>query len=174
MNFIIIDTETTGLTKPSFVSHEEQPRIIDFAALLVNEFGVIIEEINEIIDPGIPIPEEIQKLTGITGGGKKFDLVIPVANEIFRRAKILAGHNIIFDKSLVQYELQRVNCDFFPWPDETICTVQEYKHLFGYRPNLKLLYEKIVGKELTWAHRAHADAMAVYEIMKAGGWFESS
>ena len=177
MSSIIMDTETTGLTKPSFVGFEEQPRIIEFAAIFIDHRGEIFHTIDELFNPECKISDEIIKGFGWDESelAKKrlFKEFIPELRDKFYSGTELIGHNLLFDRDMLSFELDRAACDFFPWPESLICTVQEYRHLFGFRPNLKQLYEKIVGKELDWKHRALDDAMAVYEILKKEGWWNA-
>lgn len=168
----IMDTETTGLTKPSFASLDDQPRIVEICVLLV-ENGKVVDEIDTVVNPLMKYPADLQKLTGITddeiSAAPTFEDIIDRLRKLYGKADMLYGHNVLFDKSLMTYELRRASCDFFPWPETVVCTVQEFRHIFGFRPNLTQLYEKIVGKPMVNAHRAKPDAMAVLEILNAMG-----
>lgn len=53
---VVIDTETTGLTKPTFASNDEQPRVVEFAAILVNPNGEIVDQYEEIFNPELTFP----------------------------------------------------------------------------------------------------------------------
>jgi hypothetical protein len=53
-----------------------------------------------------------------------------------------------------------------------LCTIAEYRHLFGKRMKLLDLYERILGKPLAQTHRANEDAMAVWEILAADKFFD--
>ncbi len=169
---LVFDTETTGLPLPSSAPLDKQPRIIELALTLVED-GSVLGRNSWLINPQQPLEAVITKITGL----KDEDLVdkptFPEVYEeiklVFSKANILYAHNAPFDVSLLTFELQRMKVDDFPWPQETVCTVQEFKHLFGYRPSMIKLYEKILGKPLAQTHRAQDDVDALVEIlMKAG------
>ncbi len=90
--FVAFDFETTGLNvlydKPTELG---AVKIVD---------GVITETFTTLIDPQRPIPEEVQKKTGITDdmvkGKPLFDDVLPDFYK-FTYGAALIGHNIAFD-----------------------------------------------------------------------------
>lgn len=172
MKAIIIDTETTGIALPSSAPSSRQPRIIEFGAVLIIDGAVTT--INELIDPGIPISEEITKITGITqemiNGKPKFADVIDNIQKMIESADMVIAHNFEFDKSMIDIEF-KLHARAMKWPENRLCTVSEYYPEFGRRVKLSDLYEKKLGKKFEGAHRASNDAMAVYEILEADGLF---
>ena len=56
--FVVVDLETTGLDP-------EKDQIIEIGAIKFVD-GVETDRIDELIDPGLPIPEFITRLTGIS------------------------------------------------------------------------------------------------------------
>jgi len=165
---IVVDVETTGLLQPSVADIAKQPRIIELAVARIDR-GSVVAERSWLISPGEPLSAEIVKITGITDemlkGKPNFAAVLPDIKQAFAGADMLVAHNAPFDTGCLTYELRRAACDDFPWPPETMCTVQEYVHEFGYRPKLTELYFKKIGKELKQEHRALGDVMALVEIL---------
>jgi DNA polymerase-3 subunit alpha (Gram-positive type) len=168
MKTIVLDCETTGLTKPSSVDLSQQPQIIELA-LAVIEDGALLSEHEWLINPGKPLTEEIIKITRITddmlADKPAFPAVLPEIIGVFAGADQLVAHNASFDTACLTYELQRCGCADFPWPERTTCTVQEYVHEFGHRPRLTQLYERKIGKPLDQKHRAMSDVQALVEIL---------
>lgn len=172
MNFIIFDTETTGLLLPSNAPLDAQPQIIELGAVLCDGNGVRAE-LSQLIDPGQPLPAEITKITGIRdedlAGKPTFAEFLPALKLFFADADFLICHNAPFDSGMLRNELQRADCEDFPWPKEILCTAQEYAARFGRRPRMNQLYERIIGKPLAQTHRALDDARALHEILVKDG-----
>lgn len=174
MTYLIFDTETTGLILHRQAKDELQPRIIEWGGLLVGPGGEELEEFNTLIDPRVPIPEKITKITGITAedvaGQPTFSMVIPALSALFSRADVLVAHNLPFDRRMMELELHRAGTlDKWPWPKHMLCTVQEHAEEWGHRPKLVELYEFYMGQKLAQSHRAIDDVRALKEIcMKAG------
>lgn len=168
MRSIIIDAETTGLTMPSCVELEKQPRIIELAMVLCED-GTVIKELDWLIHPGEALTPEITKLTGLTDAmladRPTFAQLLPAIKTNFLGSDILYAHNAPFDVACLEYELKRTGCFDFPWPPEMVCTVQEYVHEFGFRPKLTELYERKLGKPFKQQHRAMGDVRALVEVL---------
>jgi DNA polymerase III epsilon subunit family exonuclease len=175
MKAIIFDTETTGLLMPSVADIEKQPKIIEIGALAVDENGVV-GELSQLLNPNEILDPQITKITGIKDedlvGKPSFIEFLPQLKEFFDGTDFLICHNAPFDTGLLKNDLVRADCDDFPWPAEIICTVQEYKPQFGYRPKLLELYERILGRKLAQTHRALDDVHALYEAIKADGFMD--
>jgi DNA polymerase III epsilon subunit-like protein len=83
----------------------------------------------------------------------------------------IVAHNAPFDVSLLEFEFDRLGITVFM--PQAICTVQEYRHVFGHRPKLVELYKHYVGKEYPHKHRAIDDTRALLEALIAAKFFES-
>ena len=175
MRAIIFDTETTGLLKPKRVPLERQPKIIEVGVLLVDGEEVL-DEFSQLINPGETLPKIITKITGITDDDlfdePPFDDVVTAIESMFEEAEALICHNANFDKGMLKNELKRIEANDFPWPEKTICTVQEFMHVKGRRLKLTELYEHFTGKPLAQTHRALDDCKAVHEALIAAGFFK--
>lgn len=177
MKALIIDCETTGLTMPGLADLSRQPKIIEFAAARI-ERGKVKAKLSQLIYPGEKITPEITRITGIDDkmlkGKPMFPAVLPDIVKIFAGIDILIAHNAPFDCACLGYEMKRCGAvenvpNWYPkwWPENVMCTVQEYRHEFGYRPKLTELYERKIGKKLDQKHRALDDVLALAEIVIA-------
>lgn len=91
-DFVVVDIETTGIDK-------HLDRIIEIAAVKVVG-GQIVDRFESFVNPVIPVPEKITKLTGITT-----DMVMdaPPCDEVlkrfeeFSRGCVFVAHNASFD-----------------------------------------------------------------------------
>jgi len=168
---IIFDTETTGLPKHPNAKDGVQPRIIEFAAALVDRDGEVLDTIDRLINPGIPLEAIITKITGLTDESlaeePPFLAVLPDIAAFFRAADQMIAHNLPFDSTLLQLELARNAVSEFPWPRAALCTVQEHAEEWGRRPKLKELYEHYMGAPLDQKHRALDDVMALVDVCRA-------
>ncbi len=166
---IVFDTETTGLTLHPYAKQELQPRIIEFAALKVDEFGTELGELEFLCYPGQQITPEITVITGIRNedlkGKAAFAAHLDEIIEFFTGVDGLICHNLPFDHALLAGELERCGCTDFPWPRHNICTVQEFDPLWGRRMKLIELYKATTGKEYKQTHRGMDDVRALAEIV---------
>lgn len=165
---LVFDTETTGLPLPSTAPLEKQPKITDLAVIRYVD-GVEVSRHEWLFNVEEPLTPEITKITGLTDEDLKdkptFKELLPEIKEAFKEADFLYAHNANFDVTLMKFALQRCECEDFPWPKETVCTVSAFHHLFGRRAKLIELYHKVLEKELDQKHRAMADAEALAEIL---------
>jgi len=172
--YVLFDTETTGLTLPSTVPLERQPYVIEFGALKYNVSNGKISKLSEFIKPPIPIPSEASKINGIFDAdvvnAKSFPKFLPKLHRFFAGVDYCVAHNAEFDLAVVNHELARC-CKSFTWPTVR-CSMNEFMHLFGYRPSLKLLYYHFTGKELRQTHRALDDVEALYKALQLAEFFK--
>lgn len=91
--FVAIDLETTGLDP-------KNDRIIEVAALRINEHGEILEEFHSLLQPGVALPQLITHLTGITDEDLKeapsWESIQKQVTAFIGEAPIL-GHSVQFD-----------------------------------------------------------------------------
>ncbi len=97
--FVVVDTETTGL-RPG------PDRVIEVAAVRLRS-GAVIDSFHSLINPGRRLPPFIVKFTGIT---PEMVETAPTAKEIFPdffsfiEDATLVGHNLGFDINFLAYE----------------------------------------------------------------------
>jgi len=167
MKAFIFDLETTGLLKPEIAKLEYQPRIIEiygfiFDGLIGLQHGSQLNDdaINYLVDPERKIPNDVIKTTGITNKMVReaplFEDIADEVIEFIEQCDRLVAHNVMFDKSVLDYELIRLDKDI-KWP-ELICTVEHTEFLFGKRPTLSDLYRFCTKQDPPKnIHRAKAD-----------------
>lgn len=173
---LVYDTETTGLLKPQVSDLSQQPKIIEFALVEIDQSYERVGEHSWMIHPGEDITPEITKITGITNddlrGKPSFLQVLPeIEQAFFGRHRVMA-HNLPFDWGMLTNELKRLGREFaFPYPPIQQCTVQLASDLiFGRRAKMTELYEKTLGRPLAQTHRALDDVNALVEIISAQRW----
>lgn len=169
---ICLDTETTGLTKPSAGGQEIQPRIIDLAMIKLSpETGAEIGRIEFLIQPEIPLDKDIQRITGYKDedllGKPLFSEVLPIVEQFCIGEMCWIAHNLNFDRDMIFWELVRLGRErAFPWPPQQLCTVQLYEPELGRRAKLTELYERKLGRPLAQKHTAMADVEALVEVIR--------
>ena len=171
---VIFDTETTGLTPPRRVPLVYWPRVIEVACL-VCDGPTIVKEWQTLVQPECPIPEKITKITGLTAadleGQPTFREIWPDLAAPFHGCEMAIAHNFDFDWAMIDSEVRRINGSF-PWPEKRVCTVQQYKHLYGRYMKQHELYEHFVKRPQAKAHRAMDDIKALHECLVAAKFFE--
>jgi len=169
---IIIDTETTGLIKPTLTDSHLQPFITElYACKITNDFK-FISEFNHLIKPPIPVPELITKITGIDDkmleNKPSFIEIYDELCDFFLGETIIVAHNASFDVGMIYWELFRLDLEKkFPWPKYHICTVEQSFGIENKRLKLTQLHEKATGiPHVEGAHRAKDDVMALVRSFK--------
>lgn len=158
--YVVFDIETTGFS-PS------NNRIIEIGAVkLIN--GKVIEKFSEFINPEVPIPFEIEKLTGIRDemvlSAQKIEEVLPRFLEFSKNA-VMVAHNAGFDMSFIYANAKRMNISI---KKTVVDTVGLARILL---PDLNKYKLDVVAKALNISlenhHRAVDDAKATAEIFQA-------
>lgn len=168
---IIFDTETTNLTAPEAAPIEQQPEIIEFAGIRLDEKLKEIDRFSFLCQPRRPIPPESISITGITNemvkGLPPFCKYAPALADYFLGVRTAIAHNLTFDITVLRHELSRIaRVTQFPWPPIQICTVEATLGMKGFRLNLGQLHVDLTGREHKEAHRAMADVEALVRVVK--------
>lgn len=168
---IIFDTETTGLPKPSAAGLDAQPRIIEFAAVKVDKKLKVIDKLEFLCNPGIPLDAVITKITGLKDSDLEdkhpFAVHYEALCNFFLGEDSMLAHNVNFDRQLLEFDLTRIGKQFnFPWPANHLCTVEATYHLKNRRLKLVELYEMAKGKPLAQTHRAMDDVEALLDCVR--------
>jgi DNA polymerase-3 subunit alpha len=170
---IIFDTETTGLIASGLKPLSEQPEIIEFAAIKLDDHS--LEEVGRfefMCRPSIlPLPRKITEITGIETEDlfdkKPFSFYFPELAEFFFAERYSFAHNHAFDTGMLSLELRRLKAHYkFPWTMRPICTVAATYGIKNYRLNLQKLYQHLFGESFPEAHRAMNDVQALTKIVK--------
>ena len=155
--FVVFDIETTGFSPVN-------NRIIEIGAVKVRK-GSIVDRFSAFVNPQVPIPFEIEKLTGISDA-----MVIdaPLIEEVlpqflsFCGDAVLVAHNASFDMSFIQENAGRQGLrNVFTYVDTVgiarILLPNQAKHTLD-------AVAKTLGVSLENHHRAVEDAEATAEI----------
>src|SRR5258705_5410137 len=155
----IVDLETTG-TRPA------TDRITEIGVLEVERFEVI-SEWSTLVNPGMPVPSEIQALTGITrqmlAEAPRF---ADLASELHERleGRGFIAHNARFDYGFLRREFDRAGIKFHA---RSVCGVRLAQRLYP-RERGHDLDSLIARHGLTCSarHRAMGDADALWQILR--------
>ena len=151
-----VDIETTG-------SHFDRDRITEIGIKTLSKDGIQTWE--RLINPQTFIPQNIQRLTGITPQMVEHQ---PIFEEIAEElkceldGKIFVAHNARFDYGFIKASFKRVGIDFKP---KVLCTVKLSRLLFPEQPrhNLDTLIQTH-QLEVNARHRALGDADLLYQF----------
>jgi DNA polymerase-3 subunit alpha (Gram-positive type) len=156
-SFVVFDIETTGFS-------QSNDRIIEIGAVKISN-GQIIDKYSTFINPEVPIPYEIEQLTGIRDDmvieAPKIETVLPEFLNFCEGCSLVA-HNASFDVGFIQKNAGRqgIETDF-----TVVDTVGLARILL---PDLSRYKLNIVAKALDISlenhHRAVDDAGATAEI----------
>src|SRR5262252_8592433 len=90
--FVVVDLETTG-------GSALFDRVLEVAAIRV-ENGVVQDRFECLVEPGMPIPPFVTRITGINqqlvSGKPSFDTLLPDLRRLLDGA-VLVAHNVSFD-----------------------------------------------------------------------------
>ncbi len=156
-SFVVFDIETTGLNK-------DKCSITEIGAVKVVN-GEITDTFSSFVNPLMPIPKNIQELTGITD-----DMVkkAPTEQEIipkfleFCKGSVLVAHNANFDIGFIKKCADMFNLPFdFAYLDTLMLARCLYPDLNNHKLNTLSKHLNII---LENHHRAVDDAKATAEI----------
>ncbi|MBP3475510.1 MAG: PolC-type DNA polymerase III [Lachnospiraceae bacterium] len=156
-DFVVFDIETTGFSPV-------ENRIIEIGAVKVSE-GKIVDRFSTFVNPEVPIPFEIEKLTSITDdmvvGAEKIETILPQFLQ-FCEGCMLVAHNANFDMSFIMENCDRqgIAHDFTYIDTVGIARVM----LPGQAKHTLDAVAKTLGVSLENHHRAVDDAEATAEI----------
>lgn len=158
-DFVVVDVETTGAKTPP-------SRIMEVGAYRVSR-GRIVAEFHSLVNPQIPIPPFIARLTGISDQMvREAPLFADIAHAWldFLDESVLVAHNAQFDVRFLNHEIARI----FPGRrmiNSYLCTVKLSRSVFPGLLNYRL---HTVAEHFTIPilnrHRAADDARATAEI----------
>ncbi len=105
--FVVFDIETTGLSAVNC-------KITEIGAVIVKN-GEILDKFSTFVNPEVPIPENIVKLTGITdemvADAPKIDEALPKFLD-FCGGRMLVAHNAQFDTGFIRVAAERLGLPF--------------------------------------------------------------
>ena len=158
--YVVFDIETTGFSP-------EKNRIIEIGAVKVTD-GKIKDKFSTFVNPDVPIPFDIEKLTGINDAMvlpyPKIDVILPQFLEFIGDAALVA-HNASFDVGFIGHYAEKQGLAFHPTVLDTVTMARLLL------PNLNRFKLDTVAKALNISlanhHRAVDDAGCTAEIFAA-------
>lgn len=157
----VVDVETTGFKPP-------HARVIEVSVLHASLADGIYEQSTHLINPGVPVPSQITRFTGITQAmvnrGTQAEQIWP---RYHRRLDdgVLTAHNLRFDYSFLRSELAQLDIAWERPPEAQFCTVKLSRLMLADLPSRSLprLVEHF-GWEVDGSHRAEADTLACWYL----------
>ncbi|WP_375591839.1 exonuclease domain-containing protein [Chitiniphilus eburneus] len=157
---VLVDLETTG-------ANPLRDRITEIGIVEVGEGGT--QRWSTLVNPGVPIPHFIQRLTGIddamVADAPSFAaLADDVAQRL--RGRVFVAHNARFDYGFLKNEFKRLG---LPFRATVLCTVKLSRKLYPqhFKHNLDSLVERhslyVEGER----HRALTDAELLWQFLSA-------
>jgi DNA polymerase III epsilon subunit-like protein len=174
--YLFFDTETSGLPRDWSApasGGENWPRIVQLAWLSCGDAGQPLASNQYLIKPqGFTISRQAAAVHGITTelairNGVDLAPVLKDFSAAIRAAKSVVGHNVEFDRKVIQSELLRAGLPdpFAGKPQQ--CTMKETAAVCklpgkcGYKwPSLTELHRHLFGTAFEGSHGALADAEA--------------
>ena len=155
--FVVFDIETTGLSNVN-------DKIIEIGAVKIRN-NKIVDRFETFINPQIPIPAFITKLTSINDNMVKdaptIDKIIPEFMDFIQDA-VLVAHNANFDVNFIKSKANQLNINV---KNAVIDTLELSRHLYKNLKNYKLdTVAEYLEVSLKNHHRAVDDAQATAEI----------
>jgi DNA polymerase III epsilon subunit-like protein len=160
MRLVAFDLETTGLDG-------EKARIIEFCLIeLDGELGELARW-SELVNPGMPIPEDSVKVHGITdtmvAGRPPFAHFAPRLQALVQEA-VLVAHNHKFDLEILSRELRRAGQPGLR-PNHPCIDTWQIEALLNSH-SLSETYRRYTGSDMASAHRSEADTAACVEVLR--------
>jgi DNA polymerase-3 subunit epsilon len=160
--WVFVDVETTG-------SSPARERVTEVGIVTVETDGDAqrVTEWSSLVNPGVPIPAEIQWLTGITNEMvREAPRFADIADALYDRLAdaVFVAHNARFDYGFLKAEFARAGYD---WRAATLCTVRLSRHLYPDRGphSLDAIVERF-GLEGEQRHRALGDARVLWRLIQ--------
>lgn len=178
------DTETTGLVRNELpADHPSQPRLVQLAALLLEDDGTERSHIALLVKPGgFEVPVGAASVHGITTelatrGGVPLLVALAAFSQLAKNATHHVGHNVTFDVTVLTAEFARINRPLPPL--DAVCTKELAAPIVNLPPTERMLRAGFTkpkpptltecirfffDEDLTDAHDALVDARACARV----------
>ena len=158
MLFAVVDIETTG----SYAACNGITEI----AIVVHDGVQVIDFYESLVNPHVPIPFFIQRLTGINNemvaNAPSFKEIAAQVNELLQD-KVFVAHNVNFDYSFVKHHLQAAG---YGLETKKLCTVRLARKVLPGKASYSLgKLTHLLGITHAHAHRAGGDALATADLL---------
>lgn len=155
--FVVFDLETTGITAFDKITEIGAIKIVD---------GQFSEIFHTLVNPQLPIPAEVSKITGITNEMVKD---APIFEDVvadfykFTRNSVMVAHNSPFDMGFITRQGKECQYNFDNTSVDTLILAKQNLKIKSY--SMKSVCKELNVK-LENAHRAVSDATATANIFK--------
>ena len=157
--YVVIDVETTG-------GNPKNSKITEIAMYKTDGIS-IFDEFISLVNPEIPIPPFIVRLTGISDQMVSNAPTFPeIATRIieFTEGCVFVAHNVGFDYAMIRAEFKSLG---YVYSRPYLCTVKSARILIPGHDSYSLgKISKDLGIKITGRHRAGGDALATTELFK--------
>ena len=173
--YMFFDTETTGLPENYNAPSSDVnnwPRIVQISWTITDKMGNILSERDAVIKPeGFTIPYHSTDVHGITNEfavkyGQPLSVVLDTFIKDMSSIKCIVGHNIDFDKKVIEAECYRKRIEIDFDRVESICTMEatvdfmeDYLERRKY-PKLQELYYALFEEDIENIHNSINDVNA--------------
>jgi DNA polymerase III subunit epsilon len=159
----IVDLETTGF-KPPYA------RVIEIAVIQANLADGIKHQQSHLINPGVPVPAQITRITGIStamvASADPAEAIWPQYRPLLSTG-IFTAHNVPFDYPFIKSELQMLGTTFHRSAASQLCTVMFSRLMLPELPSRSLPdLVKHFGFKVGRSHRAEADTLACWLLVQ--------
>jgi DNA polymerase III epsilon subunit family exonuclease len=157
--YVVIDTETTGLSSKS-------ERLVEYGALLLDADGVEEGFYTVLLNPGRPIPRQASMVHGIEDRDVRHsprfrEVASTVLSTLDNRAVV--GHNVGFDVSFLRDEFSR--CGVTWEPALVLDTLYASRRVLkGLKSHKLTTLRDVLDIESGEAHRVEADIRATHAL----------
>lgn len=158
MLYAVVDIETTG----SFAASNGITEI----AIAIHDGCKVLHFYESLVNPHVPIPYFIQRLTGITNtmvaNAPSFSEIAPQVHDLLQD-KVFVAHNVNFDYSFVKHHLQQAGFDL---NTRKLCTIRLARKVIPGLPAYGLgKITQRLGINHANHHRAGGDALATADLL---------
>jgi len=165
-NLAFVDLETTGTTAAADAITEIS--VVRVAGDRDGSASPQVSEWSTLVNPGMPIPAEIQALTGITTAMvRNAPRFSQVADEVSARVAgaLFVAHNARFDYGFLKHAFAREGRSFTA---RVLCTVRLSRRLFPEAASHSL--DSVIARHnlrVSGRHRALGDARALWQFVQS-------
>ena len=160
VKLLAFDLETTGLDR-------HRDRIMEFCFVELDDDLQEKGRWSRLVDPGIPIPPEIEALTGIrtdmVRGQPPFSSHAPRIQQLVKGATLIA-HNYAFDVPFLDAKLKEAGQPGLAPDHPCIDTLVIERYVNSNR--LADTYRRYTGLEHDGGHRSEGDVLATVEVLR--------
>ncbi|HST05510.1 MAG TPA: exonuclease domain-containing protein [Chloroflexia bacterium] len=166
LTYAVIDVETTGL------SVRTGDRICE-VAVVVGRGGVIVDQLQSLVNPGRSISRGAAAVNGISDrmvqNAPTFRKLAPDLLQILGADNtVLVGHNSSFDLSFISAELRQAGYE--PPNKPVLDTLALARRCYSFGSNRLGHVAQSLGIQTSGLHRALADATITWHVLKRFLW----